>query len=78
MIGKTSADNDKEDIDNDAEDEDDDNAEESEGDDFEQETGWFCTEVPIILHDGVDFCTVLKNTCYKPSFCIYPWLPNVV
>lgn len=39
VIGKTSADNDKEDIDNDAEDEDDDNAEESEGDDFEQETG---------------------------------------
>ncbi|MBA0718492.1 hypothetical protein Golax_006239 [Gossypium laxum] len=38
VIGKTTADNDKED-DNDADDDDADNAEESEGEEFEQETG---------------------------------------
>ncbi|CAI9773800.1 unnamed protein product [Fraxinus pennsylvanica] len=39
IIGKTTFDNDKEDIDNDADDDDPDNVEESEGDEFEQETG---------------------------------------
>ncbi|KAI8529080.1 hypothetical protein RHMOL_Rhmol12G0197800 [Rhododendron molle] len=39
VIGKTSAENDKEDYDNEADDEEADNADESEGDDFEQETG---------------------------------------
>lgn len=39
VIGKTTADIDKEDYDNDADDDEADNAEESEGDEFEQETG---------------------------------------
>ncbi|KAF1001700.1 hypothetical protein AG4045_011371 [Apium graveolens] len=39
VIGKTTVDNDKEDLDNDPDDDDVDNVEESEGDEFEQETG---------------------------------------
>ncbi|XVF11151.1 hypothetical protein REPUB_Repub08aG0001400 [Reevesia pubescens] len=39
VIGKTTADNDKEDDDNDPDDDDADNADESEGEEFEQETG---------------------------------------
>ncbi|GKV45983.1 hypothetical protein SLEP1_g53008 [Rubroshorea leprosula] len=39
VIGKTTADNDKEEDDNEADDDDADNAEESEGEEFEQETG---------------------------------------
>ncbi|KAI9087665.1 hypothetical protein K1719_030535 [Acacia pycnantha] len=39
VIGKTTADNDKEELDNDADDDDADNGEESEGEEFEQETG---------------------------------------
>lgn len=46
MIGKTIADNDKED-DNDADDDDADNAEESEGEEFEQETGWKLCSLPL-------------------------------
>ncbi|KAL8265063.1 hypothetical protein R6Q59_023193 [Mikania micrantha] len=38
VIGKTAAENDKEDFDEEADDDDADNAEESEGDEFEQET----------------------------------------
>ncbi|KZV25669.1 anaphase-promoting complex subunit 15 [Dorcoceras hygrometricum] len=38
IIGKATADNDKEDVDNEADDDDADNAEESEGDEFDQET----------------------------------------
>lgn len=40
VIGKTTADNDKEEYDNEADDDDADNADESEGEEFEQETGW--------------------------------------
>ncbi|KAL1827835.1 hypothetical protein DCAR_0207041 [Daucus carota subsp. sativus] len=39
VIGKTTVDNDKEDLDNDPDDDDADNVEESEGEEFEQETG---------------------------------------
>ncbi|KAK6924795.1 Anaphase-promoting complex subunit 15 [Dillenia turbinata] len=39
VIGKTTADNDKEDFDNDGDDDEADNGEESEADEFEQETG---------------------------------------
>lgn len=39
VIGKTTVDNDKEDLDNDPDDDDVDNVEESDGDEFEQETG---------------------------------------
>ncbi|XP_061343601.1 uncharacterized protein LOC133289635 [Gastrolobium bilobum] len=38
LIGKTTTENDKEDLDNDADDDDADNAEESEGEEYEQET----------------------------------------
>ncbi|KAJ9559557.1 hypothetical protein OSB04_004717 [Centaurea solstitialis] len=55
VIGKTSAENDKEDFENDADEDEADNAEESEGDEFEQETGFsvpqslpqFLTGVPL-------------------------------
>ncbi|KAF9590235.1 hypothetical protein IFM89_032013 [Coptis chinensis] len=39
VIGKTSVENEKEEVDNEADDDEADNAEESEGDEFEQETG---------------------------------------
>lgn len=39
-MGRTTADNEKEEYDNEADDDDADNAEESEGEEFEQETAW--------------------------------------
>ena len=50
VIGKTSVDNDKEEYDNDADDDDADNVEESEGEEFEQETSWWCP-LPFYINE---------------------------